>query len=505
MAANRENSFKTDALTVGNLKNSLTESADGDLVFKDSVVTAGVKLKELASSTASKADKVVGAIAGNLAGLDITGNLTDSGINPSTLSSNTQLASISGNLYSIIKNTSASLQEDIDNHYSILVETSGNLYSLIHDISSSIVPESTIITSSGGSISVSQNGSSFNLEVASAPISNHNDLLGLQGDGIDYFHLNNTQFASISGGIDLSDYTLLSTTNEISGTLYSLITTSSGSYSGTAERTVGGFTEGVTYSNLNLQQFGDMLLKEEKFPILTAPSSTFTSNQTGYKEVGEILSITFTSTFNRGSISPQYTAASPYRSGLPNTYEYIGTGLSNQSSTSLTDIQSISAYTVLINGQSWQGRVAYDGGVQPKSSYGNNYNSPLSAGNSNYTTRTITGVYPYFGTTVDIATRTQQTLTAHNATYYQFSMVSEGGSDKQTAWFSTSHSTITGVQFYNTISSAWEWLTGDKTGSLALWTVTSTTISIQGNTVNYNKYTHNGSLIGARQLRFYTT
>jgi len=86
-----------------------------------------------------------------------------------------------------------------------------------------IVEESTTISSSGASILVTQNGNNFNLEVASAPVSNHNSLLGLQGSGSDYYHLNATQFASISGGVDLSAYTLLSTTASISGDLQAQI------------------------------------------------------------------------------------------------------------------------------------------------------------------------------------------------------------------------------------------------------------------------------------------
>jgi len=63
-----------------------------------------------------------------------------------------------------------------------------------------IVEESTTISSSGASIVVTQNGNNFNLEVASAPVSNHNSLLGLQGGSSgQYYHLTATEYASISG------------------------------------------------------------------------------------------------------------------------------------------------------------------------------------------------------------------------------------------------------------------------------------------------------------------
>ena len=276
-------------------------------------------------------------------------------------------------------------------------------------------------------------------------------------------------------------------------------------YSGTAERDVGGIVDGATFTSATMTEMWDTLIKEEKFPSLTNPSSTFTSTITGYREVDDTIDITFNSAFNRGGISPQYTAASPYRSGLPNTYQFTGTDLSNQSKTDLTDAQVVSSYSVVINGQSWQGKVAYDAGVQPKSSYGNDYSTPLSAGTTSYITRTITGVYPYYATTSAIGTLTKQTLTSMSSSYVQTDVVAEDGVDVQTADFPIAWSAITGIQFYNTVSTAWEWINGSAANSLLTFTQSATTHTIQGNVVNYTKYAHTGSLLGARKLRWYTT
>lgn len=276
-------------------------------------------------------------------------------------------------------------------------------------------------------------------------------------------------------------------------------------YTGTAERTIGGITDGMSFTDASSTEMWDQLIKQEKFPTLTAPSSTFAASITGYREVGEILTVTFNSAFNRGSISPQYTATSAYRSGEPNTYQFTGSGLVNQSKTDLTDSQTIVGFTVALGATTWQGRVAYDAGVQPKSSYDNDYSTPLDAGNTAYISQTITGVYPTFATTVAINTMTQQSLASHTSTYIQTSMVVESGGDKQTMDFPTVWSAITGIQFYNTVSSAWEWIGGSKANSLTTFTITSTTHTIQGNSINYNRYTHNGALIGARILRWYTT
>lgn len=99
--------------------------------------------------------------------------------------------------------TAQSAFDAIDDHvhsqYTLLTTTasiSSDLQFQIDNISAG----TTSISSSGGSILVTQNGSAFNLEVASAPVSNHNDLLGLQG-GIsgEYYHLTASEYANISG------------------------------------------------------------------------------------------------------------------------------------------------------------------------------------------------------------------------------------------------------------------------------------------------------------------
>jgi hypothetical protein len=163
--------------------------------------------------------------------------------------SSTEVASISGDLQSQIDgivipdlttytllSTTATISAGLDSRLDTLESNpipdifrsevatiSGGLQGQIN----AIVQEGTTITSSGGSIIVTNTGLEYNLEVASAPIQNHNDLNGLQGIGGDggYYHLTEAQYANISGGVDLSDYTLLSTTASISGDLDSRIDT----------------------------------------------------------------------------------------------------------------------------------------------------------------------------------------------------------------------------------------------------------------------------------------
>jgi hypothetical protein len=155
--------------------------------------------------------------------------------------------------------------------------------------------------------------------------------------------------------------------------------------------------------------------------------------------------------------------------------------------------------TVIPGAQSWTSAVAYDAGEQPLNSIGGNYDSPLAAGTTSAITKTITGVYPTFATTSTISTLTQQSLQSMT-TYEQVSMVTEAGSaDKQTIEIPDAWSTITGLQQFNTLSSTWDTiLLSTFTGP------TPITRTIQSNTVDYNRYIHNGPITGARQLRFLT-
>lgn len=270
--------------------------------------------------------------------------------------------------------------------------------------------------------------------------------------------------------------------------------------------TVGGIDAGTTFDKVTFPQFVNMLLYPELFPDLTSPSLTsFVSAQSGYREIGETVIINFFSEFNRGEIDPAY-GTSGFRSGLPNQYTYTGAGIAGSyASTSLTDARTAIDYIVVSGVQNWTCTVSYDAGEQPLSSKGNNYDSPLPAGDSNTRTVTVNGVYPWYATTSAIGTLTKQSLTAMNSSYVQASVVAEDGVNKQTFDFPDGWSAITGIQFYNTVSSAWEWIGGSKANSLTTFTATTTSHTVQGNSVNYDRYTHNGSTIGARQLRFYTT
>ncbi len=112
---------------------------------------------------------------------------------------------------------------------------------------------------------------------------------------------------------------------------------------------------------------------------------------------------------------------------------------------------------------------------------------------------------PVFATTANILTMTKQSLKVKTSNYFSADMVAENDNgDKQTYDHPLSFSAVTGIQFFNTVSNAWEWLSGSKSNSLTNFATTATIRTVQGNIVDYTRYTNNSSKIGARKLRFYT-
>jgi hypothetical protein len=126
----------------------------------------------------------------------------------------------SGSDITLVAGTNINIIESPDDTFTISATISGGV---------------TTIESSGGSILISEIDGGYNLEVASAPIQNHNDLDGLQGIGGDggYYHLSEDQYndyigktevASISGDLqDQIDNIVQESTSIIGGEGISII------------------------------------------------------------------------------------------------------------------------------------------------------------------------------------------------------------------------------------------------------------------------------------------
>lgn len=251
--------------------------------------------------------------------------------------------------------------------------------------------------------------------------------------------------------------------------------------------TVGGLNAGTEVANMTNQELWEAVLLKELFPALTNPSTGFSFNAGGsgvLKEIGSTINLTFTSTFDRGSINPQYKSESSYRSGLPNKYTYTGTSIAgDKDSTALSDTANISSYTVVRGDQSWTMTCSYDAGVQPKSNKGNNYNSALAAGTTAAKTLTIKGTYPFFATTSNITTKTKQSLVAINSTSLTVNMVGCTDTnfwviDVPACW------TITGFKADGA------YLNGNKANSMLQWSVEDLAETEHNAGIAYKRYSY---------------
>lgn len=263
---------------------------------------------------------------------------------------------------------------------------------------------------------------------------------------------------------------------------------------------VGGIPEGTTFNGTNFSAFVDMLLYPELFPNLNNPYNSFTSTETGLYVIGETLvEIGFTSTFNRGSIDPSY-GTSGFRSGLPTKHDYIGTGLTDKETGDLVDNQTINNYIVLMGNQIWGVKVEYSGGEQPKGSNDSDFNNPLSAGVTSNKTVKIEGVYPLYATTNNITTPTVQGLVSMvSGNNIIKDLVPENGGSKQSfdipqGWLD--NRPLSSIQLFNTVSNQF-----DTTNQLSTFSITTVTHTIEGEVVNYKRYTNNSSDRGEIKIK----
>ena len=240
-------------------------------------------------------------------------------------------------------------------------------------------------------------------------------------------------------------------------------------------------------------QILEELLVPVLYPTLTSPTNSFTSDASPFYEVGEIVTINFTSNFNRGTINPAYST-SGFRSGLPTAYNYSGDALpTNVPSTSLSDSQSLVNYTIVQGYQTFTSNVDFSAGEQPLNSKGGNFSSALSSGNSGDKYITIEGVYPVFANTDVINSMEKQSLVSMYSTELVLILAAESGGDKQSFELSNYFAALSGVQTFNTVSNSYEYQGGSELASLANWDVSYVTETVQGVSADYTKYTYSGT------------
>src|ERR1035437_5000056 len=166
-----------------------------------------------------------------------------------------------------------------------------------------------------------------------------------------------------------------------------------------ASITLGGISSGTTLTGKTLSKIIEELLVPELYPILIAPSYTFSipllSNP---YEVGcQLTTLSFCSTYNKGSISPSY-GTNGFRSGNVTCYTYLDFYSSGYTCTTsaLNNLYSIPTFRVLAGNRNAYGCVTTLTGQQPSGSTGTPYCAPYGACTKVSSAVSICGLYPYF-------------------------------------------------------------------------------------------------------------
>ena len=314
------------------------------------------------------------------------------------------------------------------------------------------------------------------------------------------------------GGADLSDYytkaeveSLISAipatdlTNYYNKTQVETLIASAGAggsgggyFTGTAGITVGGITTGDTFTGVPVTDMINNLINPELTPNLTNPNNVLTSTVSGLREIGTSITPRLTATFNRGSISPQYSASEPYRAGLPTKYVFTSTaGLNQEVETDATTYGiDVSSFEVALGTVTFSSNISYSAGPQPTTSKGNVFDNPLPAGTTGNKTVTITGVYPCYN---GISTLTKMTLANHGGTITVDAPADMNvGGERFKIQYPTVWSAKTPVvQQENELSKAWD------NQNMSDYSITT----IDKNGVSYKQVEYVGAGIGARKLR----
>ena len=269
------------------------------------------------------------------------------------------------------------------------------------------------------------------------------------------------------------------------------------------ERAVGGIPKDTTYfltEKTFAQVMQDMFYPLE-VPSFTPPSNSLTDNVTpNLQEIGDTLSITLTSYFNRGSINPAY-GTSGFRSGIPTSVDFSGPDVSIVYSSNPSSGKTHTfTYDVSKGYQTWLSSWTYEAGEQPKDSKGNDFGSPLPSGKTSYAPTQLEGVYPIYATTNSIISLDKQSLTSMELKEdVDIDMVAEPPFGTARQKFEIAQdwihdSSILGIQNYNSLEQEWKYEGDSPAASLTKWTPSfAGTRIIGGESIPYVRYTYNNA------------
>jgi hypothetical protein len=272
------------------------------------------------------------------------------------------------------------------------------------------------------------------------------------------------------------------------------------------KKTVGGITTGdfpFIGTGMTLQQIVQAIFYPAIAPTVSFSTASLSRSFSSLVEIGYSANLTLSGSFTRGTsvVSGQSTRSM----GLPIDYNYTGdgiTGTTTNTSTSLSDTEVITGYTVTQGVQSWALSVNYSS-VTPGGSTGPVYDDGTTFVSTAFTnsgaktaSASLEGVFPIYAATATTTVLTKQSLVSMvSGNNLQYTIVAETGAGQHTFaipddWLATRP--LTSVQYFNTVSNAF-----DTANKITDWVITPTTQVIQGNVVGYQQYTKDIALPAA--------
>ena len=262
---------------------------------------------------------------------------------------------------------------------------------------------------------------------------------------------------------------------------------------------VGGLDSGTTVAGLTGQTFSqlfDSLLFPTVNPVVGSNNSTgLSDNVTNLQTIGATINITLNTTAGLGTIRLNGVTQGDYAGDV------TGAAISGPNSTSYnpsvgpggTDIanQVVTGHVVSEGTNQWSMVTTFGQGPMPLDSAGNDFPSiRFAAGGTRSASTSFEGVYPIkLGASTGSANFDDRALTSHNSNNIEASQdytetaslrhriaIPDDMIDAQTV----------GFQQWNTVSSSYSDIAASS------FTSSSTTFTVEGNTVNYTLYTKTG-------------
>ena len=261
---------------------------------------------------------------------------------------------------------------------------------------------------------------------------------------------------------------------------------------------VGGLSTGTTVASLTGQSFSqlfDTMLFPTVDPVVGSNNSTsLTDNVSNLQTIGATINITLGTSAGLGTLrlngvtqgdyAGAVTAASISGPGGPYT---LGVGPGD------TDIdnQTVSNHVVTEGSNSWSMTTTFGEGPMPLDSAGNDFPSiRFAAGGTRSSSTSFEGVYPIkLGTSSGASSFEDRALTSHSSNNIEISQAySETVSIRHRVAIPDDmiDAQTVGFQQWSTVSSSYSDIDASEFSS------SSTTFTIEGNTVNYTLYTKTG-------------